>query len=276
MRSRFLVLAVVALTIGLVIPAGAEESLSGPAPGDAQSPAAISAADLLGKDVHDSQGEAIGEVASVMVTPEGSISAIVIDISRWLEDEKLVALGWSEVSYGTDGRIVTGLTRSEARQYPAFAHGGEEARGKVLDEAGRPYQEDLALTQAGTGNSPGAQDEVGAIEGANDGTSLTGEMTPTTMLNADGSLNATRLLGSHIENRQGEELGKIGEILLAEGGSIAGILVDVGGFLGIGAHTVLLKWSDVELAERGDTPVLRVEATAETLGALPAYGAEAR
>lgn len=69
-----------------------------------------------------------------------------------------------------------------------------------------------------------------------------------------------------------ESVGKVSELLLDDEDKIVGVLVDVGGFLGIGAKPVGLSWAslDEEQAEEG-TVLLRTSLTREDLEAAPAF-----
>ena len=93
----------------------------------------------------------------------------------------------------------------------------------------------------------------------------------TPVRNLDGSINASQLVGLKVENGDGDVVGKVGEVVLEKDGNVEGVVVDVGGFLGIGAHPVLLNWHDLQLnGSQGEVKAL-VNATKDRLKALPAY-----
>ena len=56
-----------------------------------------------------------------------------------------------------------------------------------------------------------------------------------------GEWRASKLIGVNVYNQQNEKIGDINEILLAPDGKIAGVILGVGGFLGMGEHDVLVK-----------------------------------
>jgi sporulation protein YlmC with PRC-barrel domain len=98
----------------------------------------------------------------------------------------------------------------------------------------------------------------------------------TPIKNADGTINSSKLIGLSVENGDGDTVGEVGEVVLQEDGSVQGVVVDVGGFLGIGTHSVLLNWKDIQLnGAQSDVKAL-VNATKERLKALPAYEANPR
>jgi sporulation protein YlmC with PRC-barrel domain len=93
----------------------------------------------------------------------------------------------------------------------------------------------------------------------------------TPIRNEDGTINSSRLIGLNVENGDGNRVGEIDEIVLTEDGNIQGIVIDVGGFLGIGTHPVLLNWRDVTFSGAQDDVKALVNATKDRLKALPAY-----
>jgi sporulation protein YlmC with PRC-barrel domain len=90
-------------------------------------------------------------------------------------------------------------------------------------------------------------------------------------MNSDGSINASQLMGLKVENPDGDNVGEIGEVILDNTGKVQGVVVDVGGFLGVGERPVLLNWADVKLAGDGNDVKANVAATVESLKAMPAY-----
>ena len=62
-----------------------------------------------------------------------------------------------------------------------------------------------------------------------------------------GQWRSSKLIGVNVYNDQNEKLGDVEEILLDQSGKLAGVVLGVGGFLGMGEHNVLvsfdkLKW----------------------------------
>ncbi len=62
-----------------------------------------------------------------------------------------------------------------------------------------------------------------------------------TPIKHSGEWRASKLIGVNIYNTQNEKIGDINEILLDQSGKVAGVVIGVGGFLGIGEHDVLVK-----------------------------------
>jgi sporulation protein YlmC with PRC-barrel domain len=57
-----------------------------------------------------------------------------------------------------------------------------------------------------------------------------------------GHWRSSKLIGVDVYNDQNEKLGDIDEILLDQSGKVAGVVLGVGGFLGVGEHYVMVSF----------------------------------
>jgi sporulation protein YlmC with PRC-barrel domain len=57
---------------------------------------------------------------------------------------------------------------------------------------------------------------------------------------------ASKLIGLNVYNAANEKIGDINEILLAGDGKVAGVVVGVGGYLGMGEHDVLVTLDQIK------------------------------
>lgn len=73
------------------------------------------------------------------------------------------------------------------------------------------------------------------------------------------------VVGKSIVNAEGEEIGEISKIVGNQ------VIVEVGGFLGIGARDVAIDWSQVSTTGMGDEMKLQTTLTKEELEAMPEY-----
>ena len=60
---------------------------------------------------------------------------------------------------------------------------------------------------------------------------------------------ASKLDGVNIYNNNNEKIGEIGDVLIDHNGKAMAVVVDVGGFLGMGEHRVALKFEDVKFSD---------------------------
>lgn len=220
----------------------------------------VDAGKLIGQEVYDAAGEKVGEIDSVMVDSNGKVDSVVIDVSGWLESEKLVAVEWSELKTGEDNKIVSALTKDSAKAAAAYNYKDPALRGQVLTESGERY---AATGDAGAPADATADATATATADASTDNSA--------MMNADGSLNASKLIGLDVQSPEDKKVGDIGEVVLGKDGNVEGVVVDVGGFLGIATHPVLLDWKDVTLASQDGKDRAVVNLTKEKLEQMPAY-----
>lgn len=207
--------------------------------------AEVDAGKLIGQNVVDGNGDTVGEIDAVMVDGKGKVQGVVLDVSSWLQSEKLISVPWTDLQISSDNKVIaTGLTKDSAKAAATYAYVDSANKGKVFTD--------------------------GAVVGAGTGTE-TGMTLGTPIKNGDGSINASQLVGLNVENPNGDKVGEIGEVVLDDGGKVEGVVVDVGGFLGIGTHPVLLDWKDVQFAGSGNDVKANVAATAENLKAMPVY-----
>jgi sporulation protein YlmC with PRC-barrel domain len=71
---------------------------------------------------------------------------------------------------------------------------------------------------------------------------------------------ASKLVGLNVYNDQNEKLGDISEILLDKSGKVAGVVIGVGGFLGMGQHDIMVDMGKLKFV---DEPI-RTSATTTT------------
>lgn len=64
-----------------------------------------------------------------------------------------------------------------------------------------------------------------------------------------GFWRASKLDGLNIYNNTNEKIGEIDDVLLDRNGKAMAVVVDVGGFLGIGMHRVALRFEDVRFSD---------------------------
>ena len=65
--------------------------------------------------------------------------------------------------------------------------------------------------------------------------------TATTPTAATGQWRASKLIGLNVYNEQNEKLGDISEVLVDKSGKVAGVVIGVGGFLGMGQRDILVS-----------------------------------
>lgn len=147
-------------------------------------------------------------------------------------------------------RLVSSLTLGTALMMavPAFAEGTPAATDPAVDDAVVVETPDTGVTAT-------------APEG----------FTATSF----DAVSAEQLTGARILDDKGADLGEVSDIVLGDGDKVTGIVTDIGGFLGIGEHSVLLNPDQVEIYTNADGEVrVHLHLTEDELKALPAYEAD--
>ena len=84
-----------------------------------------------------------------------------------------------------------------------------------------------------------------------------------------GGYSVEQLMGKDVVGPDGDEIAEVADLLVEADDRVRKVIVDVGGFLGIGAKPVVLDIA--QLSRRGDSQDLHTSMTREQLEALPSY-----
>jgi sporulation protein YlmC with PRC-barrel domain len=78
----------------------------------------------------------------------------------------------------------------------------------------------------------------------------TSNRTDTVAPSAQGAMwRSSKLIGLDVYNEQNEKLGDVSEILLDKSGKVAGVVIGVGGFLGIGQRDIMVEMSKLKFVD---------------------------
>jgi len=86
---------------------------------------------------------------------------------------------------------------------------------------------------------------------------------------AADEVRADKLIGMTVFDTAGEKVGVVKDILFNENGQATGVVLSVGGVLGLGAKSVGLQWSEVDI--QPDAEVAKVQYNKDQLEAAPDF-----
>ncbi len=243
--------------------------------GYASTPADTLVTKLLDKTVFTGIGddaEEIGTIHDLVVTPNTGISAAVISVGGFLGiGAKDVAvdfaqLQWLERADGTH-RWVLATTAEDLTAAPAFIWAdSEETTGEPALTTAEEEQQMVdgdpnaaPIDPALTTDQPERQDET-SLDRAGfssfDGTTLT----------------AQEMTGIAVYGLNDQQIGTIGDVLTNPDGSFDAVIVDVGGFLGLGAKPVAVGYENLTFsADTTGNRYLFLNTPREQLESQPAY-----
>lgn len=231
---------------------------------------------LLGETVFsalDDTAEEIGTITDMVVTSGQGISAVVISVGGFLGvGEKDVAVDFAQLSWlrRDDGsrRWVLETTVETLTDAPAFIWSDSEL--VTGDPALTTQQEEDQLVEFDPNATPVDPDLT---------TDQPGRQTISTPVDRSGftefdetGLAADELRGIGVYGINDEQIGTIGDIVITPDGSFDAVIVDVGGFLGLGAKPVAVGYDNLIFStDTLGNRYLFLNASREQLENQPAY-----
>jgi sporulation protein YlmC with PRC-barrel domain len=224
---------------------------------------------LIGFPVYSSaaaDAERIGEINDLVIGQNGEVSAVIIGVGGFLGvGEKNVAvdypqLQWTIAADNTE-RIVLETTREALNAAP----GVELREDRPASTAAAPAQPgtdaDAAMETGSVAQQPTTAPGVVPL----DRSALTDidEMT----------LTAEELIGTNVYGPNDEHMGVIGDFVLAQDGkAVDAVVIDVGGFLGIGAKEVAIGFENLNFSvDANNNRFLLLNVTKDQLNAQTAF-----
>lgn len=234
---------------------------------------------LLGEKVYssvDDNAEEIGTINDMVVTSGQGISAVVIGVGGFLGvGSKDVAIDFAQLEWATreDGsrRWVLQTTVEALTEAPAFIWADSE------ENTGEP-----ALTPEEEENQLVDGDPNAAPVDPNLTTDQPERQQITTPVDRSGfsefdetGLTADELRGIGVYGINDEQIGTIGDIVTNPDGGFDAVIVDVGGFLGLGAKPVAVGFDNLAFsADTFGNRYLFLNASREQLEQQAAYDPE--
>ena len=266
------------------------------------------ASNIIGETVYNSvadDAESIGNVNDIVLGSGGEADMVVIGVGGFLGlGERDIAISFDELEWSErDGQawLVLNTTREALEAQPEFDTSAydpslgvppEEAESDDMAEApadDAAEDDDMAeapaddaaesddMAEAPADDASETDDMAAApveddAEGETDGME-TGAVDPTTLDGVDmGAISADDLIGTTVYGANEENVGSVEDIILSDDGEVEAVIVDVGGFLGIGAKEVALGMDNLEFMSDSDGDMyLYTQFTEEQLEAQPEY-----
>jgi sporulation protein YlmC with PRC-barrel domain len=233
---------------------------------------------IMGAPVYSSEAddaEHIGDIKDLVVDENGEVAAAVIGVGGFLGiGEKRVAVDYGELQWviaaDNTERFVLATTREALEAAPEFQ-----------------WLEDDPMAVGTDATAPGGAGAVGvdpaagtdAMAPATDPAADTDAMAPapaldrTAMQEIDpASLTAEDLTGTDVYGPNDEHIGTIGDLVLGEGDTIDAVIIDFGGFLGIGVKQVAVAYENLQfLGDEVGNRILVLNLTREQMEQAPEY-----
>lgn len=230
------------------------------------------------------QYENIGSVSDMIVDEQGQLRAIVLDVGGFLGmGAREVALDVSEIEIARDQEqpdtvyIISRVGADELEQAPEFDRAAlEEQRqqqaGMAQDGTVQEQQD-----QAAAAGPDAQQAEQPAQQNAWRGdrqTLAAPQMQREGFQQAEAAeITADNLIGANVYDVNDENIGSVSDIVMGPDGQAEYAVIDVGGFLGFGTHTVAIGFDEMQVLHDEGWADLRVyvDVTQEELENMPEY-----
>ena len=239
---------------------------------------------LLGFPVYSSaaaDAERIGEINDLVINDQGDVAAVIIGVGGFLGvGEQHVAVAYAHLQWTTAAdnseRIVLEATKEalNAAQDVEFEEDSTEQTAAApaqpgADAAGQPV--DTAKTEVKP-EDPTKTGSISTEPGADATPPSTFDRSTLNDLDA-ATLTAEELIGTDVYGPNDEHVGTIGDFVLGEDGkAIDAVIVDVGGFLGMGAKEVAIGFENLDFAaDTNNNRYLLLNVTKEQLDAQAAF-----
>jgi sporulation protein YlmC with PRC-barrel domain len=270
------------------------------------------ASSLIGKRVYTSDApdaESIGDINDLVIGEDGSVQAVVIGVGGFLGiGEKNVAVGFDKIRWTQDENgnevVVFEASKESLQSAPEFVppeHDTAMAPSGDMMSTGETSAENMPSEKADAAKpnelvsdemieeNSGQRTETAMTSTEEPDTSMApaGDAVEETAVGTDmgqspkdnlmavdtGSVSAEQLLGATVYSSDDQDIGEVGDVRLApDGGKVDAMIVDIGGFLGLGEKPVAIGFDNLKIRkdEAGDYYVY-TDFTREELESAPNY-----
>lgn len=259
-------------------------------------PNAADARKLIGRNVKNTNDETVGEIKSVFISADGKVDSVMVGVGGFLGvGEREVQLAWKDLQIMDNGeKVVVNTTKDDLKALAPYKYKEESWRGKVFSDRGlwtddkraandasNPPMDRTTATPPAPATPPATAparttDSRPVTEPRTAAANTAPAMESTGDFNVQGDVSANAVIGAKIRNDNKDTVGTVSDLYLDSNGGIKSVVVAVGGFLGVGAKDVAIKWSDLKQSRDGKSLVLMTNLSKDELKAMPDYTAEHR
>lgn len=248
--------------------------------------AMVSAEELLGEKVYDVSGESIGEVGDLVFTMTDTENTGGAEPATATGDGTAATTTPATGETATDGATTAPATGDAATATPeadadtTTAPASDDAT--ATDTTTTPTDDATATdgaTAPATGDATAADDTATTTAPATDGgTAMPDTGTADTAATDSGTAGDTAYTApapsDNAADTTATTAGDAATAPAATVGEVTHVVLDIGGFLGIGEHRVAVPVSDLAFYRNGDDTRVYLPWSREQLEAIPAYNAD--
>lgn len=288
-------MATTAIAVLLSTAAHAQEATTAPAPAApapmTQDGAAVVHSDghlasaIIGETVYNGtaeNAENIGEVNDLVLGPNGELQFVVIGVGGFLGlGEKDIAVGYKDLQWverNGDRWLVAPYTKDQLTAQAEFDRRPYEVAPATTAAAPAPAATDTtaaapapATDTTAAAPAPATTDTMAAAP-AQDSTETAAIDRSTLKEVASGDIRAEELVGTTVYGANDANVGEIGDVILTQDGKADAVIIDVGGFLGMGEKEVAVGMDKLAfMTDKDGNKYLYTTFSKEQLDAAKAY-----
>lgn len=214
----------------------------------------------------------IGQITEVVLTNDGKVSALVIGVGGFLGiGEQDVAVTMDQISFSSDAE-------NPSEMYVTINTSADMLQGAPsYDRTATLGNTDQRRTEGDTSRLSMASGNQATDENRNNRTMFTAPA-----VERDGyqqvnsrDVSTEMLTGKSVYDINDNDVGSVEDMILSEDGSITNIIIDFGGFLGIGSSQASISYDELTIMTTEGYADVRiyVDATKEQIQGLPRYTA---
>jgi sporulation protein YlmC with PRC-barrel domain len=246
------------------------------------------ASNTLGEDVYNGAGddaEKIGDIKDIVLSKEGKAEQFVLGVGGFLGvGTKNVAFDYGKAEWtekNGDRWLVVKATKEQLQGLPDFDRKSYDpapattAAGSEAPAAVKPTTDTAENKPADSATAPADKTAQAPAAGDNTGTDATqtAAIDKSTLVEVPADkISADNLIGTTVYGANDEKVGEIGDVVLSSDNRIDAIVVDVGGFLGMGEKPVAIGMDKLKfMADKDGDQYLYTNFTKDQLEAQAAY-----
>lgn len=217
----------------------------------------------------------VGNIDDVVLTKDGELRGVLVDVGGFLGfGARTVLVDIDNLYFVADDSapediddfvVVATLSKEQLEALPEWdssqLNTGFEARSYGTEPA---QQNDAAMSTTGT--EPMDAENQTATAGRTE--------VPDGYVVLDAEARtADRLMGADVYGREGDNIATVDDLVMGDTGEVTHAIMDVGGFLGLGSHTIALEINDLDIlwSDESDDVRVQVTMTQEEMESLPEY-----
>ena len=242
----------------------------------------------------ETEWDDIGEINEIVLNRDGTVDAVIVGVGGFLGmGEKDVAITMDQIQFVTeegddadDYFLVVNAAAQALEDAPEYtmnadASDSEEMENSDTAEADMTETDTENADMAETENADMAETETESTDMAsNEETPAERDMLMRPAMERDGytdtmaeDLTTEDLTGAVVYGANDENIGEVDSLLLNNDNQIDRIVLNIGGFLGLGEHQIAVTMDEVQILRSEDGSDFRVyiDSTQEALEAQPEY-----